>query len=116
MNTEAEHGTPTAGADKSLKNLVMVVYALYALSFITGITAIIGVILAHVKKGEAPGTLYDSHFSYQIRTFWWGLLWGVIAVITMFVGIGFLVAFAVSIWFIYRIVKGFLRINDGLPV
>lgn len=114
MNTETEHETITV--DKSQKNLVMVVYALYALSFITGLTAIIGVVIAHVKKGEMPGSLYDAHFSYQIRTFWWSLLGALIAVLTMFIVIGFFLAFAVAIWFIYRIVKGFLRINDGLPI
>jgi uncharacterized membrane protein len=116
MHSEMEHERPVGGTSHPHKNLVILIYALYALNFVTGFTAIIGVIIAHIKKGEAQGSVCDTHFSYQIRTFWWGLVWALVAAITIFIGIGFVLAFAVSIWFIYRIVKGFLRINDGLPV
>ena len=61
-----------------LKNMTMVVYALQALAFLWGVTAIIGVVVNYVKRDDTHGTVYESHFQWQIRTFWWSLLWGVV--------------------------------------
>jgi uncharacterized membrane protein len=106
----------TAEQLASLKQLTMVVYILQALSFFFGLTAIVGVIINYVKKDEVVGTLYESHFNWQIRTFWWGLLWAVVGFILAFVLIGFAVMYAAWIWAIYRVVKGWLKLNDNLPV
>jgi uncharacterized membrane protein len=114
--------SPDAAAGKSaeelagLKNIVMVVYALQALSFLWGVTAIIGVVIAYVKRDDAVGTLYASHFDWQIRSFWWGLLWGVIGFVLIFVVVGFFILFATWVWMIYRVVKGWLKLNEGKPV
>jgi uncharacterized membrane protein len=100
-----------------LKNVVMMVYLLQALSFLWGVTAIVGVIVSYVKRDDARGTVYDSHFDWQIRTFWWGLLWGVVGVLLIIVfGLGFLVMFVAWIWAIYRVVKGWLKLSEGKPV
>ncbi len=107
---------PNEEALKSLRNLTQVVYALYALSYFTGITAIVGIVINYVKKEEVAGTWLESHYRWQIRTFWFGLLWAIIGGITAFVVIGFVILFANFIWIIYRIVKGWVYLNDGKPL
>jgi uncharacterized membrane protein len=101
---------------KSLKSLTQVVYVLYALSYFAGITAIVGIIINYVKRDDVAGTWLESHFRWQIRTFWFGLLWAVIGGITAFILIGFVILFANFVWIIYRIVKGWLNLNDGKPM
>lgn len=101
---------------KSLRNLVQVVYVLYALSYFAGITAIVGIIINYVKQEEAAGTWLESHFRWQIRTFWFGLLWAVLGMLTAILGVGFVILFANFVWIIYRIVKGWLNLNDGKPM
>ncbi|MDD2914722.1 MAG: hypothetical protein PHP70_05320 [Gallionella sp.] len=108
--------TPDAVEMKLLKNLTQVVYVLYALSYFAGITAIIGIIINYVKKEEVAGTWLESHFRWQIRTFWFGLLWAVIGAATVVFLIGFAVLFANFCWIIYRIVKGWLNLNDNKPM
>jgi uncharacterized membrane protein len=102
--------------EKSLKNIVQFVYVLYALSYFTGITAIVGIIIDNVKKEDAAGTWLESHFRWQIRTFWFGLLWAVIGAATMVVMVGVAILFANFCWIIYRIVKGWLNLNDAKPM
>jgi uncharacterized membrane protein len=100
----------------SLRQITLAVYILYALSWVTGITAIIGIVLNYIKREEVQGTLYESHFTWQIRTFWWGLLWSVLGVITMVVLVGFAILFATAVWTIYRLVKGWLNWNERKPM
>ena len=91
-------------------------------AFLTGWPSIIAVILNYVKRSETRGTWLESHFRWQIRTFWYGLLW--VSLCALFViatlGIGLLVAWLpllmVGIWFIYRIVRGWLALNDRRPM
>jgi uncharacterized membrane protein len=107
----------TAEQLASLKTLTMVVYGLQVLSIFVGITAIIGVIVNYVKREDAAGTVYASHFDWQIRTFWWGLLWSIVGFILLFAfGLGLVVWFVAGIWALYRIIKGFLKLNDNQPV
>jgi uncharacterized membrane protein len=110
--------TPGGDAEKlaSLKQLTMVTYILYALSAFTGVTAIVAIVINYVKREDAAGTVYESHFTWQIRTFWWSLLWAVIGMALSFVLIGIPILIADGIWVIYRIVKGFLYWNDGKPM
>jgi uncharacterized membrane protein len=110
------NGEKTAEQLASLKQITMVVYVLQALSFFFGLTAIVGVVINYVKKEDAAGTLYESHFDWQIRTFWWGLLWAVVGFILAFVLIGFAVMFVAWVWAIYRVVKGWLKLNENQPV
>ena len=107
----------TAEQLASLKTLTLVVYALQVLSVFVGITAIVGVIINYVKREDAAGTLYESHFDWQIRTFWWGLVWSAIGFVLLFAfGLGLLVWFVAGIWALYRVIKGFLKLNDNQPV
>ena len=126
MNTCSNAAEP----DPSLVTLTHVTYALHALglaigafgastvigAFVFGWPSIIAVIINYVKRGDARGTWLESHFRWQIRTFWFGLLWGVIGGILTLVLIGFLVLAADAIWIIYRIVKGWLNLSENRPV
>ena len=102
--------------NRSLKNLAQIVYILYALSYFTGITAIVGIVINYVKLEDVAGTWLESHFRWQIRTFWFGLLWAVIGVATVVILIGTAILFANFCWIIYRIVKGWLNLNDNKPM
>ena len=109
---------PATGREASLRQLTLVTYVLYVVSAFIGITAIVAIIINYLKRDEAAGTLYASHFTWQIRTFWFGLLWAFLGMCTIWFGLGFLVLGANSIWLIYRMVRGFLNWNDSkaMPV
>jgi uncharacterized membrane protein len=100
----------------SLKTVATVVYALQAAGFFVGITWIVAVVLEFVKKDDAQGTWLESHFRWQIRTFWFGLLWGVLGAILLLVLVGYFVLLADAIWIIYRIVKGWLSLAENRPM
>jgi uncharacterized membrane protein len=102
--------------EKSAKTLTTIIYALYAASYLIGITAIVAIIINYVKKDDVAGTFLESHFRWQIRTFWFGLLWGVLGALTFLLVVGWFVVVADGIWIIYRIVKGWLRLNDNKPM
>jgi uncharacterized membrane protein len=113
---------------EGLVTLAHVIYALHAFSaitgmlspamivtaFLTGWPSIIAVILNYVKRSEVRGTWLDSHYSWQIRTFWYALLWLAIGGVLFltFVGIpfAFVVWFATGIWVLYRIIRGWLAL------
>ena len=101
---------------KSLKTVTTVVYALQALGFFNGITWIAAVIINYVKREDVAGTWLDSHFRWQIRTFWFGLLWAVLGVILFVLIVGWFILAADAIWIIYRIVKGWLNLSDNRPM
>ena len=103
---------------QSLKNIVTAVYALQAVSFFLGITYFVAIILDYIKRDDARGTWLESHFRWQIRTFWYSLLWFVLGAITLVVIIGYFILVANGLWLIYRIAKGWLNLNDGksMPV
>jgi uncharacterized membrane protein len=103
-------------ADESAKTLTTIIYALYAASCVVGITAIVAIILNYLKRDDVAGTFLESHFRWQMRTFWFGLLWGVLGVITSFILIGVPVLIANAIWIIYRLVKGWLNLTENKPM
>jgi len=105
-----------AASDAAQKTLTTVIYALYASSLLIGITALVAIVMNYVKKDDVAGTWLESHFRWQIRTFWFALLWSVLGVLLLFVLVGFVVLVANLVWFIYRIVKGWLYLNDGKPM
>jgi len=120
----------------SLVTWTKVVYALHAFSLLTGIIgtatvvgafltgwpSIIAVILNYIKRSEARGTWLESHFRWQIRTFWFGLLWIALCVAFIIVtfGIGLLFMWLpitlVGLWFVYRIVRGWVTVGDRRPM
>ena len=100
----------------SLRQLTLVVYVLYALAWMNGITGVIAVFINYIKREDARGTVYESHFTWQIRTFWWVLLWCVVGGSTFWFGVGFLVLAGAGLWYLYRLVKGFLNWSDNKPM
>ena len=128
----------TVEASPSLVTTTQVVYALHALglvlgafgaatvlgSFLFGWPSIIAVIINYVKRNDVRGTWLESHFRWQIRTFWFALLWAVIVAVVsaplalILVGIGtWIVGMAVlGLWAIYRIGRGWLALNGHRPM
>ena len=122
--------------ERSLTNWAQLIYALHALSLLTGIftvasvvgafltgwPSIIAVILNYIKRADARGTWVESHFTWQIRTFWWGLLWVCLCFgfVVMTLGIGIIIAWLplgiVALWFIYRVARGWMALNDRRPI
>jgi len=122
----------------ALVRLTNIVYGLHAISlvigafgtatvigaFLFGWPSIIAVVVNYVKRSEVRGTYLESHFRWQIRTFWFALLWAVIVALisipltVILVGIGtFIVGmFLLGIWAIYRIAKGWLALREGRPM
>jgi uncharacterized membrane protein len=98
------------------RKLATICYALYAISCIIGITAIAAIIINYLKRDEVAGTWVASHFEWQIKTFWYALIGAFVSWLLMFILIGFPMLLAVGVWAIYRIVKGWLALNDGKPV
>ncbi len=128
----------TLDAPPSLVNIAHIVYALHALglalgafgaasvlgSFLFGWPSIIAVILNYVKRSEARGTWLESHFDWQIRTFWWALLWALlvaaVSILLAVVLVGFATwaigMFVLGVWAIYRIARGWLKLKDRRPM
>ncbi|MCD8339789.1 MAG: hypothetical protein LUC43_06275 [Burkholderiales bacterium] len=123
---------------KNLVTIAWIVYVLQALSvvigafsgvtianaFIFGWPSIVGVILNYVKRKEAEGTYIATHFTWQITTFWWAvalvvIVW-VLSLALAFLVVGLLIPnigyIAIAIWVVYRIVRGWLNLNDGKPM
>ncbi len=117
-------------ASSSLIGWTQVIYLLHAFSllmgivtaasvigsFLTGWPSLIAVILNYVKRGEVRGTWLESHFRWQIRTFWWALLGHVIGIALIWVFIGFPILFVVGIWTLYRVIKGWLFLYESKPL
>jgi uncharacterized membrane protein len=115
---------------EGLVTLAHVIYGLHAFSaltgllspamivtaFLTGWPSIIAVILNYVKRSEVRGTWLDSHFSWQIRTFWYALLWLAIGAVLFVTVVGIPVAivlwFGTGIWVLYRIIRGWLALSS----
>jgi uncharacterized membrane protein len=100
----------------SLKTLATVIYALYALSLVSGLTAIVAIVLDYIKLDDARDTWLESHFRWQIRTFWWSLFWCALGFLTWLILIGWLIWGVTLVWFIYRIAKGWLNLNENKPM
>jgi uncharacterized membrane protein len=115
---------------EGLVTLAHVIYGLHAFSALTGLLSpamivtaflsgwpsIIAVILNYVKRADVRGTWLDSHFSWQIRTFWFALLWlalGAVAFVTVIgIPVAFVLWFATGIWVLYRIIRGWLALSS----
>lgn len=134
--TDIDGKNQTALPSDDLVTLTHIIYGLHAFSMLTGISSaafivtaflsgwpsIIAVIINYVKRDNVRGTFLDSHFSWQIRTFWWSVLWVVIAgvLIATFIGmvIGIPLMVVVGLWILYRIVRGWLTLagRKAMPV
>ena len=102
----------TQGASSSERNLINIIYILYLASLIFGVTAVIGVIMAYVNYRDAPEWL-GTHYDFQIRTFWIGLVYLAICLVTLFAGIGFLLILLWYVWIIVRCARGMRHLARG---
>jgi uncharacterized membrane protein len=86
-------------------------------SFLTGWPSIIAVIVNYIKRNDVRGTYLDSHFSWQLRTFWYALLWvfviGLLIITLIGIPIAWVVAIVVGIWVLYRIIRGWMNLASG---
>lgn len=118
---------------KSDKTLTFVLYILYiAAIFSAGILAVVALIINYVKRKDVQGTIFESHFTWQIRTVWWYLLWNILGAIPLFIflittngadsqdvvgPVGLVIWMAVVViawfWIIYRAVRGLIVLNDN---
>ena len=128
--------TTNDNAPQSLYDWTQIIYGLHALSLLTGILgaatvigafligwpSIIAVIMNYIKRSEAGGTWLESHFRWQIRTFWYGAFWaalcGIFVVLTFGIGVLFvwLPLGLLAIWFIYRVARGWMALRDRRPM
>lgn len=104
---------PNEQAPQDMKKFVYIVYILQALGFIFLVTPVIGVILNFIKKEDYINQGYYSHYKWQQNTFWFSLLWGFLGTMTMFLFIGYIVLMALTVWYVYRIAKGWIYLSDG---
>jgi len=136
MDVPVSSAPVNSAAESSLVTWTTVIYALHALSLLTGILgvativgsfltgwpSIIAVILNYVKRGDVRGTWLESHFRWQLRTFWFGLLWVSLCICFTILtfGLGLLVVWIplglVTIWFIYRIARGWMKLSERQPM
>ena len=134
--TNIDASTQKALPSQDLITLTHIIYGLHAFSVLTGISSaafivtaflsgwpsIIAVIINYVKRDSVRGSFLDSHFSWQIRTFWWSLLWVIIAwlLIATFIGmvIGIPLMILVGLWILYRIIRGWLTLagRNAMPM
>jgi uncharacterized membrane protein len=123
------HVTPDQMKLNAGKSSAELVYLMYALSFLFIIPAFIGIFIAYGKVSELKGTYLESHFKWQIQTFWryFGVFVAVLGIlffpvpmsgesILIKLGLGIIVAIAVGIWLVYRIVKGWMRLSEFKPI
>jgi uncharacterized membrane protein len=115
-------------------NLTHIIYGLHAFAIVTGVIgsasiigsflaslpSIIAVILNYAKRSDVRGTWLESHFSWQIRTFWFALLWVLLALLLALTVFGLpmalLILLALTLWLIYRVARGWLALNEGKPI
>ena len=120
--------------DESLVTYTHVIYALHTLavvigittfhtivgSFVGGLPSIVAVIMNYVRRSATRGTYLESHFRWQIRTFWYALLWAVVCVMVAITIIGIPIALigfaALAIWIVYRVARGWLALKDRRPM
>ena len=128
MSAEAPH------VDESLVTYTHVIYALHALavvigittfhtivgSFVGGLPSIVAVIMNYARRSATRGTYLESHFRWQIRTFWYALLWAVVCGFVMLTVIGIPLAIlglaALGVWIAYRVIRGWLSLRDHRPM
>ncbi len=99
-----------------IQQIGLITYILYGVAAVVPPAAIAGVIYAHVKREEVAGSFAESHMVWLIRTFWLTLVFGVIGCVLALVLVGFLILFAVGVWYIFRVVKGFVMFYEAKAI
>lgn len=122
-NTPVEHSQIlSTGIEnyENLKDITTLIYLLQGIALLIPPTALVAIVINYVKRSDVKGSILESHFRWQIRTFWFSLLWFAIATVLIFTIIGAIVGYPVLviayIWWIYRFVKGWLTLNKQQPM
>ena len=103
-------------SDETLRGTAILCYALYLLGWPTvHITTIVALVLAYVQRGEAHGTVWESHFRNLIETFWVAVVVAIVAIPLCFVVIGIPILFGLAVWVLYRTIKGLIRAVESKP-
>jgi uncharacterized membrane protein len=129
MPETIESTTHSAGEGRDVRDQVGITHIIYGLHLLAPFTfwtlAIVAMIVGYVKKTDVSGSWLESHYAWLSRTFWWGILWAIVAwtifwllgVLTL--GVGMLVLWilpvAVFVWYLYRVIRGWLRLADQKP-
>jgi uncharacterized membrane protein len=108
----------------SLRRICLLDYLLHigGLLLSAGLLSVVALIINYVKRDDARGTIYESHMTWMIRTFWWTLFWVVILFLPFLLltaitfGLLSFLFLLPMLWFLYRMVKGLLRLMDGRPM
>jgi uncharacterized membrane protein len=123
MSTE-----PAAAPARTLDDEKRVAHVLYILHLLAPFTAwllaAVAVILGAYNRGDVRGTFLESHFSWLSRTFWWGLVWVVVfglvsvllVVTVVLIPLAYLLFLGLTVWYLYRVIKGWIRLNKGQPI
>jgi uncharacterized membrane protein len=109
-------GAPSGESEGALRRLAGLVYGLQAASMLVGVTLFAGVMVNYLRRSQVAGTWLESHFTWQIRTFWWSLAWCVLGIATAILIVGLFILIASAVWFVYRIVRGWTELNEGRPM
>ena len=107
---------PSGGNVEEARKIANINYILYVIGLVVGITSIVALVLAYINRSDAQGTWVESHFTWQIRTFWIGILYTAIGLVTVFIFIGIIVLILKAVWMIIRIVKGWSALNKNEPI
>lgn len=128
--TQHEYGSASSGSLDNLVTLTHLIYALHAFAVLTGVAgsatvvgsfvgtlpSIAAVVLNYLKRDAVRGTWLESHFRWQIRTFWFALMWIVVAALLVVTVIGIPFAFALmagaGLWVVYRVARGWWNLID----
>ena len=135
---DSEHTDTVRMPDDGLVAWTHVIYGLHSLAVLIGVSSaatvvgafifsvpsIVAVVLSYLKRGEAAGTYLESHYRWLIRTFWFAVMWGAIAVVVtlalVVTIVGLLIAWlpvlVVGVWLIYRVARGWLALKDRKPL
>ncbi|MCW8126133.1 DUF4870 family protein [Microbulbifer halophilus] len=102
--------------EQSGRDLATLVYLVQGIALLTGVPFFVAVLINYFKRSDVRGTQAESHFRWQIRTFWFWLLWTVIGSLTWWVlGLGFLIIGIAWVWAAYRVIRGWLTLVDNRP-
>jgi len=112
--TEQAVNDPAPSIASDVKNAT-IVYILYLATFLTLVTAVIGVMMAYAHRSTASEPL-QTHYRFQIRTFWIGLLYTLAGLLALLGWVGSLIWLFTLVWFIVRCVKGLKLVQRGAPV
>ena len=108
MNATSNHNNSNSS---DAKTHVLVAYILIVVGMFTAIPMLLGAVWAMVKRRDALGTIYHSHYSNAIKVFWYTVVWTIVRAILIFALVGYPIIALVWLWALYRLIKGLVKIS-----